>query len=51
MSKVGVSPPDSLMRYETPLVVGSDLSNSHEKDFPEGLSKQDDMLNSMLPPR
>lgn len=51
MSNVGVSRPDSLVKYDDPLFVGNELSNSQAKTYTEGSSKVDDMLNSMLPPR
>jgi hypothetical protein len=51
MSDLGVSPPDSLMKYDAPLFVGIEPSVNGGKMTAEGLSKLDDMINSMLPPR
>lgn len=51
MSDLGVSPPDSLVKYDAPLFVGIEPSSNGGKTFAEGLSKLDDMINSMLPPR
>jgi hypothetical protein len=51
MSDLGVSPPDSLMKYDAPLFVGIEPSANGGKMTAEGLSKLDDMINSMLPPR
>lgn len=51
MSNVGVSRPDSLVKYDDPLFVETELIKSQGKTFAEGSSKVDDMLNSMLPPR
>ena len=51
MAELGVSPPESLMKYEAPLFVGIEPSSTGIKSTAEGLSKLDDMINSMLPPR
>lgn len=51
MAELGVSPPDSLMKHDAPLFVGIEPSAVGAKASAEGLSKLDDMINSMLPPR
>ena len=51
MAELGVSPPESLMKYDAPLFVGIEPSSTGIKSTAEGLSKLDDMINSMLPPR
>jgi hypothetical protein len=52
MAELGVTPPDSLMKYDAPLFVGIEPSSAGAgKASSEGLSKLDDMINSMLPPR
>ena len=54
MSELGVTPPDSLLKYEAPLFMGIEpngtagVSRAHQTD---GTSKIDDMINSMLPSR
>ena len=53
MTELGISPPESLLKYDAPLFVGiqSSQGSANGKNAPEGLSKLDDMVNSMLPPR
>eukprot|EP00596_Hydrurales_sp_CCMP1899_P004430 CAMPEP_0119042042 /NCGR_PEP_ID=MMETSP1177-20130426/14310_1 /TAXON_ID=2985 /ORGANISM="Ochromonas sp, Strain CCMP1899" /LENGTH=231 /DNA_ID=CAMNT_0007008545 /DNA_START=163 /DNA_END=855 /DNA_ORIENTATION=+ len=51
MAELGVSPPDSLMKHDAPLFMGIEPSAMGGKASAEGLSKLDDMINSMLPPR
>jgi hypothetical protein len=55
-SQIGISvaPPDSLIKFDAPLFVGTTSSADTGTNFRalnENGSKLDDMMNSMLPPR
>ena len=55
MAELGVTPPDSLVKFDAPLFVGieptNNAANATRPSANEGLSKLDDMISAMLPPR
>jgi hypothetical protein len=47
-----VTPPESLVKFDAPLFVGLEPSDTAEKaGVRDNASKLDDMINAMLPPR
>ena len=49
--EVEVTPPASLVRYETPLFVGDRTAGKYAPDPKAGSTQIDEILNSILPPR